>query len=41
MQGGTLLFSPQGKILWKHIDESPENHAKIDDVLMKMDEVKA
>ncbi|QOK27159.1 AhpC/TSA family protein [Cytobacillus oceanisediminis] len=41
IQGGTWLFSPQGKILWKHIDESPENHAKIADVLKKMDEVKA
>ncbi|MCS0655658.1 AhpC/TSA family protein [Cytobacillus firmus] len=41
IQGGTWLFSPQGKILWNHIDESPENHAKIDDVFKKMDEVKA
>ncbi len=41
IQGGTWLFSPQGKILWKHIDESPEDHAKVDDVLKKMVEVNA
>lgn len=38
IQGGTWLFSPEGKILWKHIDESPEDHAKIDDVLRQMNE---
>ncbi len=40
IQGGTWLFSPHGKILWNHIDESPENHAKIDDVLVKMNHIK-
>lgn len=40
IQGGTWLFSPQGKILWNHIDESPEDHAKINDVLMQMDQIK-
>lgn len=40
IQGGTWLFTPQGNILWKHIDQSPEDHAKIDDVLKQMDKVK-
>lgn len=40
IQGGTWLFSPEGKILWKHIDESPEKHAKIDDVLKQIDQMK-
>ncbi|MFE8701438.1 AhpC/TSA family protein [Cytobacillus sp. FJAT-54145] len=33
IQGGTWLFAPDGTILWKHIDTSPEDHAKIDKVL--------
>ncbi|WP_057760960.1 peroxiredoxin-like family protein [Cytobacillus praedii] len=40
IQGGTWLFSPQGKILWKHIDDSPENHTKIDEVLVHMNQIK-
>ncbi|SFQ87063.1 AhpC/TSA antioxidant enzyme [Bacillus sp. cl95] len=33
IQGGTWLFSSEGKLLWHHIDSSPENHASIDDVI--------
>ncbi|MBP2241899.1 hypothetical protein J2Z40_002472 [Cytobacillus eiseniae] len=40
IQGGTWLFSPKGKMLWNHIDESPEDHAKLDDVLVKMGQFK-
>jgi peroxiredoxin len=40
IQGGTWLFSPQGTILWNHIDESPEDHAKISEVLNQMNKMK-
>lgn len=40
IQGGTWLFSPQGTILWNHIDESPEDHAKVSEVLNQMDKMK-
>ncbi|CAM4031155.1 Alkyl hydroperoxide reductase subunit C/ Thiol specific antioxidant domain-containing protein [Mesobacillus thioparans] len=36
IQGGTWLYSAEGKLLWKHVDESPEDHAKIDEVLEQM-----
>ena len=36
IQGGTWLYSADGELLWKHIDESPEDHAKIAEVLVQM-----
>ncbi|RPF51030.1 alkyl-hydroperoxide reductase/thiol specific antioxidant family protein [Aquisalibacillus elongatus] len=32
IQGGTLIFDEQGKLLWKHLDQSPEYHAKLRDI---------
>lgn len=32
-QGGTWLFDPSGRVLWKHIDETPGDHATIAQVL--------
>ncbi|WP_318247482.1 AhpC/TSA family protein [Rossellomorea aquimaris] len=37
IQGATLLFNEKGKVVWKHIDESPEDHASIDTLLEKID----
>lgn len=33
IQGGTWLFSADGKVIWKHIDQSPENHAQMDEIM--------
>lgn len=33
IQGGTWLFSTKGKVIWKHIDKSPNNHATITEIL--------
>ncbi|PWK16537.1 peroxiredoxin-like family protein [Tumebacillus permanentifrigoris] len=31
-QGGTWLFDRKGNVLWKHIDETPGDHATIEQV---------
>jgi hypothetical protein len=31
-QGGTWLFNRKGDVLWKHIDETPGDHATIEQV---------
>ncbi|WP_257348301.1 peroxiredoxin-like family protein [Pseudalkalibacillus decolorationis] len=36
IQGGTYLYSEDGKLFWKHVDSSPDDHAKIDTVLGKL-----
>ena len=33
IQGGTWVFDERGKLIWHHIDQSPEDHAKIDLVI--------
>ncbi len=33
IQGATLIFDENGDLLWKHLDESPEKHAKISKIL--------
>ncbi|WP_091772793.1 AhpC/TSA family protein [Piscibacillus halophilus] len=33
IQGGTFIFNENGKLLWKHLDESPEKHATIEQIL--------
>ncbi|SDO55622.1 hypothetical protein SAMN04488053_11811 [Alkalicoccus daliensis] len=40
IQGGTWIFDKQGIPVWSHIDDSPENHASIDDVEEKLRELK-
>jgi hypothetical protein len=37
IQGATLLYNEKGKIVWKHVDQSPEDHAGIDALLNKID----
>lgn len=32
IQGATLIFDEDGKLLWKHLDESPEKHAKVNQI---------
>ncbi len=36
IQGGTYVYSEKGKLIWHHVDSSPEDHAKIDTVLQKV-----
>lgn len=36
IQGGTYVYSENGKLIWQHIDSSPEDHAKIDTVLKEV-----
>ncbi|WP_251032593.1 peroxiredoxin-like family protein [Mesobacillus foraminis] len=36
IQGGAWLFDDNGKIIWNHIDSSPEDHATIDELLSVM-----
>lgn len=36
IQGGSWLFDQRGDVIWSHIDQSPEDHAKIDDLLAVM-----
>lgn len=33
IQGGTWIYDEQGKVIWKHIDTEPEDHASIDTIL--------
>jgi hypothetical protein len=33
IQGSSWLLDPGGKVIWKHVDENPEDHAKIDYIL--------
>ncbi|WP_369810569.1 AhpC/TSA family protein [Guptibacillus hwajinpoensis] len=33
IQGGTWIYDERGVMIWNHIDQSPEDHAKIDTVL--------
>jgi peroxiredoxin len=37
IQGATFLFDEKGKVVWKHVDQSPEDHASIDTLLNKID----
>lgn len=36
IQGGSWIFDETGKVVWKHIDESPEKHAKIGELLKQV-----
>jgi hypothetical protein len=33
IQGGTWIYDEKGTIIWKHIDQSPEDHASIHEIL--------
>lgn len=36
IQGGTWVYDEKGKLIWNHIDSSPEDHASIDTILKKI-----
>ena len=36
IQGGAFLFDDHGELLWKHIDQSPDDHAKISTIQSKL-----
>ncbi|WP_456272725.1 peroxiredoxin-like family protein [Bacillus sp. AK031] len=33
IQGGSWLFSEKGEVMWSHVDESPEDHASIEELI--------
>ncbi|WP_144555900.1 peroxiredoxin-like family protein [Bacillus sp. X1(2014)] len=33
IQGGTWIYDDKGKVIWKHIDTEPADHASIDTIL--------
>lgn len=35
-QGGTWLLSPEGQVLWKHLDRDPWDHPTLEEVLEKI-----
>ncbi|MFC0238608.1 AhpC/TSA family protein [Fictibacillus phosphorivorans] len=36
IQGSSWLFDRNGDVLWKHMDDTPEDHAKVDEVLKQL-----
>jgi hypothetical protein len=36
IQGGSWIFNEDGEVVWSHIDESPEDHASIDELLKQL-----
>ncbi|MBH0162545.1 AhpC/TSA family protein [Fictibacillus sp. 26RED30] len=36
IQGSSWLFDRNGNVLWKHMDDTPEDHAKVDEVLKQL-----
>ncbi|WP_280771175.1 AhpC/TSA family protein [Salipaludibacillus daqingensis] len=32
IQGGTWFFNENGKVIWKHIDKMPDDHASINEI---------
>ncbi|WP_416150330.1 peroxiredoxin-like family protein [Salipaludibacillus sp. HK11] len=39
IQGGTWLFDENSKIVWKHVDKSPDDHATIDEIKGKLEKL--
>jgi hypothetical protein len=35
-QGGTWLFSEKGEVLWNHLDNTPLDHATIDEIIQQV-----
>jgi peroxiredoxin len=33
LQGGTWLFNPEGEVIWKHRDKSPDDHVSIKEII--------
>jgi hypothetical protein len=38
IQGGSWLFDEKGDVQWSHVDESPEDHATIDELIHRVKE---
>ena len=38
IQGATFLFNDEGNVVWKHVDQSPEDHASLKTVIKMIDE---
>lgn len=36
IQGGSWIFNEEGAVVWSHIDQSPEDHANMNDILNAM-----
>lgn len=36
IQGGTWIYDEEGNVIWSHIDESPEDHATIEQIKKKV-----
>ncbi|RZT24110.1 alkyl-hydroperoxide reductase/thiol specific antioxidant family protein [Fictibacillus sp. BK138] len=40
VQGSSWLFDREGEILWKHMDDSPKDHARVREILKQASENK-
>jgi peroxiredoxin len=36
VQGSSWLFDQNGELLWKHMDDSPKDHAKVNEILKQI-----
>lgn len=36
VQGSSWVFDRNGEVLWRHIDDSPEDHARVDEILKQL-----
>jgi peroxiredoxin len=40
VQGSSWLFDREGEVLWKHMDDSPKDHARLKEILKQVSENK-
>ena len=40
VQGSSWLFDRDGEVLWKHMDDSPKDHARVKEILKQVSENK-
>jgi hypothetical protein len=40
VQGSAWLFDREGEVLWKHMDDSPKDHARLKEILKQVSENK-
>jgi hypothetical protein len=40
VQGSSWLFDREGEVLWKHMDDSPKDHARVKEILKQVSENK-
>ncbi|TYR98033.1 hypothetical protein FZC84_16745 [Rossellomorea vietnamensis] len=36
IQGGSWIFNENGEVIWSHVDESPEDHASVNELLKQL-----